>query len=71
MVAVTASPLLGGLLGALLSLGLVVIVAAWTGQLGRSATRTRRPLRVDHFTLRVASLQQESVWRIGGPDGSP
>ena len=53
MVAVTASPLLGGLLGALLALGVLLIVAAWTGQLDRPARSPRRSLRVERFTLRL------------------
>jgi tight adherence protein B len=50
---VTASPLVGGLLGAGVGIGLLVTVAAWQGLLDRPR-RPRRVYPVDQLTLRVS-----------------
>jgi tight adherence protein B len=50
---VTASPLVGGLLGAGVGIGLLVAIAAWQGLLDRPR-RTRRVYPVDQLTLRVS-----------------
>lgn len=53
---VSANPLLGGLLGALLGVGVFVAVAGWLGLLDRPrrAARPRRFKRVDRLALRLS-----------------
>lgn len=53
MAGVRATPLLGGLIGALIGLGLVIAVAAWCGLLDRPARRRRRIAGVDQIVLRA------------------
>lgn len=48
-----SSPLLGGLVGAGVGLGLFIVVAAWRGLLDRAPRRTGRPPRVDQLLLRA------------------
>jgi len=54
--AVTASPMVGGLVGATFGFGVVVVVVAWTGRLGRPKDRQRRPgrrARLDRTLVRA------------------
>ncbi len=53
VVGVRSTPLLGGLLGAMLGLGVFTIVAAWRGLLDRPARRTTRGSVADRFLVRT------------------
>ena len=53
MVVVSTSPLVGGLLGAGIGVGILICVAAWSGLLDRAARHDRVP-KVDRVRLRCA-----------------
>ncbi|MGH9270128.1 MAG: hypothetical protein ACRDZ2_02525 [Ilumatobacteraceae bacterium] len=48
-----STPLLGGLLGAMLGVGVFTIVAGWQGLLGRSARRRTTAAVADRFLVRI------------------
>jgi len=52
---VRSAPLLGGLLGAVLGLGVFTMIAAWKGLLDRPARRHRRAAGVDQLLVRAGS----------------
>jgi hypothetical protein len=51
-VVTTWAPLLGGLLGAGVGIGVLIAVAAWHGELDRPMREKRRP-SIDRFELRI------------------
>jgi tight adherence protein B len=56
VVDVTASPLLGALVGAAVGLGVLLVIGGWLGLLDRPQTSPRRwPARTDQLTARIGS----------------